>query len=361
MSARCSLRKLVRTWVGTFDFKNNVKGNINFTTAPASTYTALDSTIWTLADNAMPVLAHNGDTPVQAAPSLTASSSLSEINIGTDVGKITLTAAHFAGDVTYSFTGSENYATYATVAAEADHANIFDVTPVAAGTITLTFTATSGEQTATATAVALTIVDPGAAPVYTIPDNATEIKDAAGFKAYFNGSAEHTTKNAYLSADIDLGGWAVNDIKMAGEWNAIFEGQGHTITNFTASRPFFNILGKNAEVRNMHFTCDDFTGSGFGVVTYQNNGRMKNVDVDVTFNTVAQNTVGAVSLNGNGTYTGCDTTLTFNITGCNTIYPIAQEPGATFENCTYFVDGTAVHDGAVVKPTSTGISLRASR
>ena len=73
--------------------------------------------------------------------------------------------------------------------------------------------------------------------------------------------------NVYITADIDCAGGAFS----VGDFDGIFEGNGHKITNFTVSRrgtakepasAIFNTLSKNADVRNVVFenVTFDFTG-----------------------------------------------------------------------------------------------------
>lgn len=73
--------------------------------------------------------------------------------------------------------------------------------------------------------------------------------------------------NIYLTTDIDCGGAAVN----LGTLSAVFEGNGHTISNFTVARStsnlfptvaIFQMLGEGAELRNVSFTgvTYQFTG-----------------------------------------------------------------------------------------------------
>lgn len=347
-------------WSGTAAVTNLHKGMV-WADSHVADYT-LDNTIWTLADGKMPVLAHDGDTFVKAAAKLNANASTTSLTVGGSAATITAKAENFGGDVTYSFEGSAGYDAVISVAQNATDKNVFTVSPVAAGTASITIKATDGTDAVSAKAIEFTVTTPGSTPTYVIPENATEIADKAGLLAYFNKSAENTTKNAYLSADIDLGGEVINDIRMAGEYTAIFEGQGHKITNFTGSRPFFNILGAAAEIRNVSFICDDFTGSGFGTIAYMNSGKMKNVDATVIINSVGINSWGPLAFVGAGTFIDCDTTITINV-GCNTLFAIARaDSGSTFTNCTYFVDGT---DGtvatAVAASAASGVTLRSSK
>lgn len=349
-----------QAWSGTATVTNLHKGMV-WANSKVADY-ALDNTIWALADGKMPTLAHDADTFVKASPTLSAAATSASLTVGGASASITASANHFAGAVTYSFEGSSGYADVISVTQDSTDATKFAVAPVAPGTASVTIKATDGTDTLSATPIEFTVVPAGAAPIYTIPENATEIATKDAFLAYFDGSAANTTKNAYLSADINLAGTVISDIKMAGEYTAIFEGQGHRVSNFTGSRPFFNIIGAAGQVRNVAFVCDDFTGSGFGTIAYMNSGKMTNVDVTAIINSTSINNWGPCAFVGTGTFIDCDSTITVNA-GSNTLFAIARaDAGSTFTNCTYFVDGT---DGtaatAVSASAASGVTLRASK
>jgi hypothetical protein len=342
-------------WVGTFDLADNVTGNIDFDTANASTYSGLDSTIWTLADGAMPTLAHHGETLVVSAPALSVVASTTDLTVGGTSATITATVKNTSQTATYTFEGSAGYDTYISVA-QID--NVFTVTPVAAGAAGITIKATLADNTVvTASEVTFTVIASGS---YSIPDGATEIKDKATFLAYFDGSAAHNSTNAYLSADIDLEATNIASLGQAGSFGAIFEGCGHKIFDYSANMPFFNLVGSTAQIRNVNFVISDFTNSGFGGVSYDNEGLFKNVDVDVTLASKAINSFGACSFFGNATakFVDCDASFVINVAGCNTIFAIARADGAIYTDCTYTVSGTAADASTVViASAASGVTL----
>lgn len=217
--------------------------------------------------------------------------------------------------------------------------NVFTFTGLATGETNVTLVATLNSKQYAATAIKLTVI--ASENSYIIPANAVEIGTAAQFTTFFNGSAENTNKNAVLTADIDLGG-ITRSMGMAGEYNGIFEGQGHTISNFSAGQPIINIMSSTSEVRNMTITCT-FTASGYGIVAFQNNGKINNVTTNITIANPV-NTLAGITLVGSGSFTKCRSNWTFlaGATGANTLYPIVQnDAGKTITNCSYSYTGMA--------------------
>lgn len=293
-------------------------------------------------------------------PALSVSASSASTKVGGSNITLTATAANFPGTPTYSFVATEGYASIASIAQDDTDLNKFVVSPVGVGEINVSIKATYETTVVTSDPITIKVLSADA-PDYDIPTDAFEIKDAATFKEYFNGGAGNNAKNAYLSADIDLGATTITSLGMAGEFSAIFEGQGHKVSNYTASLPFFNLVSASAQVRNLAVECTSFTGSGFGVVSYNNAGLFKNVDVSYTTG-AAINNVGACSFFGTGTFEDCDTSITVN-TACNTLFAIARaDAGSTFTNCTYFVDGTdATASTAVLASASSGVTIRSAK
>ncbi|MFA6370971.1 MAG: hypothetical protein WCX47_05090, partial [Bacilli bacterium] len=185
--------------------------------------------------------------------------------------------------------------------------------------------------------------------------DAVEISTYAEFIAFFDGSAANTTKNAVLTADI-VGDNTLRGFGMAGEYSGIFEGQGHTISNYKTSQGLFNILGATAEVRNVNFELNH-TGSGFGTIAYQNNGLISNCQITVTIDG-AQNTFGGVTLVGtSGTFVDCHVSFIINNSQCKTLYPICQNDGTVdITNCSYSFAGS---DGSAImfSTSNTNITL----
>ncbi len=235
----------------------------------------------------------------------------------------------------WSFTGNAGYSTYATITQDGTNPNKFNVVGVSNGTFTVTLSAVVESVTYTSAPVTMTIG-------YVIPEGAVAIGTYTQFAAFFNGSAENYNKSAYLTADIDCGG-ATRTMGMAGEYVGIFEGQGHTISNFTANQPLFNIIGSASEVRNVNIACT-FTGSGYGAMAFQNNGKILDCVVTVTINSGINTFGGFVLVGSSGTFTNLHASFIINAGAAvaNTLYPICQNDGAAsgITNCTYSFSGT---------------------
>jgi hypothetical protein len=318
-----------------------ISGFGDFSTSLASSFD-LDSTIWTLADGAMPHLAHFSDDFVTLAPSVKVTASKTRLPVGET---LTLTAELVNSDEvpTWSFEADEGYAAYATITQGETDLHVFTLTGVADGSVSVVIKATIGEEVYSSAATVIEIYTPsGEEPGdYEIPENAVEIGTYEQFKAFFNGSAENTTKNAVLTADI-VGDDISRAMGMAGEYTGIFEGQGHTISHYKTNQSLFNIMGTNAQVRNVNLELNH-TGSGFGTIAFQNGGSITNCEVTVTIDG-AQNTFGGVALVGtSGYFTDCHVNFIINNDQCNTFYPICQNDGGAshITNCSYSIGGTA--------------------
>ena len=213
-----------------------VMENINhtpFDSTLASAYTTLDSSIWTLEDNKMPVLAHDSEAPEKLEAKLTASADTTSLSMkedGTKTATITTSLKYSTETLSdYSYTLDPSDASVISVTNNND--GTFGITAVAAGEATVSVSAKLGDKTLTAEAITFTVKSADA-PKYEIPDGAFEIKDVATFKTVFDKGAAYSTRNFYLSSDIDLTGDDLTTTQMmwmAGEFSGIFEGQGHTI------------------------------------------------------------------------------------------------------------------------------------
>ena len=245
---------------------------------------------------------------------------------------VTATAVNFSGAVTYSATISDP-----TVLSETHVDNVFTVTGLKGGSATITINATDGVNNASAEAITINVTS----SEYVIPDGATKISTKAEFLAFFNNSATNYNKSAYLANDINMDGAEINNIGVHGEYIGTFEGCGHTVSNFTSTRPLFNIIGSAGIVRNVSITCNWGNGSGFGVVSYSNSGTMINVDVEVTL-TTSINTWAPLAIGGDGTYSYCDIIIHGeNGASSNTLGGLVRG-GGTFTNCTCQYKGIAL-------------------
>lgn len=332
------------------DISTQVMENINhtpFDSTLASAYTTLDSSIWTLEDNKMPVLAHDSEAPEKLEAMLTASADTTSLSMkedGTKTATITTSLKYSTETLSdYSYTLDPSDASVISVTNNND--GTFGITAVAAGEATVSVSAKLGDKTLTGEAITFTVKSADA-PKYEIPDGAFEIKDVATFKTVFDKGAAYTTRNFYLSSDIDLTGDDLTTTKMmwmAGEFSGIFEGQGHTITG-DISWDMFNIIAANGVVRNVNIKTSNPVEANRGPLAHTNKGTISNVHIDMTVvEKRATNTFAGMFFSNEGKVE--DSSVAFHVnTASNTIKSFSNIGSGTYTNCTYTVDGT--WDGA---------------
>ena len=332
------------------DISAQVMENINhtpFDSTLASAYTTLDSSIWTLEDNKMPVLAHDSEAPEKLEAKLTASADTTSLSMkedGTKTATITTSLKYSTETLSdYSYTLDPSDASVISVTNNND--GTFGITAVAAGEATVSVSAKLGDKTLTAEAITFTVKSADA-PKYEIPDGAFEIKDVATFKTVFDKGAAYTTRNFYLSNDIDLTGDELTTTKMmwmAGEFSGIFEGQGHTITG-DISWDMFNIIAASGVVRNVNIKTSNPVEANRGPLAHTNKGTISNVHIDMTVvEKRATNTFAGMFFSNEGKVE--DSSVAFHVnTASNTIKSFSSIGSGTYTNCTYTVDGT--WDGA---------------
>lgn len=332
------------------DISAQVMENINhtpFDSTLASAYTTLDSSIWTLEDNKMPVLAHDSEAPEKLEAKLTASADTTSLSMkedGTKTATITTSLKYSTETLSdYSYTLDPSDASVISVTNNND--GTFGITAVAAGEATVSVSAKLGDKTLTAEAITFTVKSADA-PKYEIPDGAFEIKDVATFKTVFDKGAAYTTRNFYLSNDIDLTGDDLTTTPMmwmAGEFSGIFEGQGHTITG-DISWDMFNIIAANGVVRNVNIKTSNPVEVNRGPLAHTNKGTISNVHIDMTVvEKRATNTFAGMFFSNEGKVE--DSSVAFHVnTASNTIKSFSNIGSGTYTNCTYTVDGT--WDGA---------------
>ena len=332
------------------DISAQVMENINhtpFDSTLASAYTTLDSSVWTLEDNKMPVLAHDSEAPVKLEAMLTASADTTSLSMkedGTKTATITTSLKYSTETLSdYSYTLDPSDASVISVTNNND--GTFGITAVAAGEATVSVSAKLGDKTLTAEAITFTVKSADA-PKYEIPDGAFEIKDVATFKTVFDKGAAYTTRNFYLSSDIDLTGDDLTTTQMmwmAGEFSGIFEGQGHTITG-DISWDMFNIIAASGVVRNVNIKTSNPVEANRGPLAHTNKGTISNVHIDMTVvEKRATNTFAGMFFSNEGKVE--DSSVAFHVnTASNTIKSFSNIGSGTYTNCTYTVDGT--WDGA---------------
>lgn len=332
------------------DISAQVMENINYTpfdSTLASAYTTLDSSIWTLEDNKMPVLAHDSEAPVKLEAMLTASADTTSLSMkedGTKTATITTSLKYSTETLSdYSYTLDPSDASVISVTNNND--GTFGITAVAAGEATVSVSAKLGDKTLTAEAITFTVKSADA-PKYEIPDDAFEIKDIATFKTVFDKGAAYSTRNFYLSSDIDLTGDDLTTAKMmwmAGEFSGIFEGQGHTITG-DINWDMFNIIAASGVVRNVNIKTSNPIEANRGSLAHTNKGTISNVHIDMTVvDERATNTFAGMFFSNEGKVE--DSSVAFHVnTASNTIKSFSNIGSGTYTNCTYTVDGT--WDGA---------------
>ena len=332
------------------DISAQVMENINhtpFDSTLASAYTTLDSSIWTLEDNKMPVLAHDSEAPVKLEAMLTASADTTSLSMkedGTKTATITTSLKYSTETLSdYSYTLDPSDASVISVTNNND--GTFGITAVAAGEATVSVSAKLGDKTLTAEAITFTVKSADA-PKYEIPDDAFEIKDIATFKTVFDKGAAYSTRNFYLSSDIDLTGDDLTTAKMmwmAGEFSGIFEGQGHTITG-DINWDMFNIIAASGVVRNVNIKTSNPIEANRGPLAHTNKGTILNVHIDMTVvDERATNTFAGMFFSNEGKVE--DSSVAFHVnTASNTIKSFSNIGSGTYTNCTYTVDGT--WDGA---------------
>ena len=144
------------------DISAQVMENINhtpFDSTLASAYTTLDSSIWTLEDNKMPVLAHDSEAPEKLEAKLTASTDTTSLSMkedGTKTATITTSLKYSTETLSdYSYTLDPSDASVISVTNNND--GTFGITAVAAGEATVSVSAKLGDKTLTAEAITFTV------------------------------------------------------------------------------------------------------------------------------------------------------------------------------------------------------------
>ena len=159
-------------------------------------------------------------------------------------------------------------------------------------------------------------------------------------------------KKYMLMADIDYNGEYLKTIcsRYTNGFNGVFDGNGHTISNFTTHKPststnlnltgVFGIIGVNGVVRNLNVVNVTLPGIGCGGIASTNNGTIENCFVQGTAindNAIAYgNPIGGVVAKNAGVVRNCIAVLELNgITSSTYVGGIAgyNDDGGNIENC----------------------------
>lgn len=172
-----------------------------------------------------------------------------------------------------------------------------------------------------------------------------QINNLDDFKSVFNKGYNHEVKtNIKLNCDIDLAGVVLPYI--AGEFNGIFDGGGHTISNFDikAGKTLFNIIHKGGVLQNftLQGNLNVAETSNLNIVSYQNEGKVSNVKVVAILNE-ATSFLSPIARHGTGTFEDITTYLVGRGNGATSTnlaaVRVEATTGATLTNCTYYVSG----------------------
>lgn len=185
------------------------------------------------------------------------------------------------------------------------------------------------------------------------------ISTAEDFKACFNGGSTYGNRDIILANDIDLDGYEFSgNVSMAGVYTGTFDGQGHTVKNFSANC-LFNNIGSTGIVKDLNVIGNKIgTASGFGFLSYENNGTISNCFVSVTVKDNC-NIYGAFALMNKGTISNSASYMAVASSGGNTFYSFARDAG-TIIACTYNADNTTlvVKTGDAVLDTNITVNSR---
>lgn len=203
-------------------------------------------------------------------------------------------------------------------------------------------------------------------PEMALATNSVTISNKAELLAAFNGSAEKTTYDITLGADIDMdGGWFAKG-GMAGEYSGTFDGGGHKIYNASvgANNSIFNIIASSGTVKNLNLEAT-VQGAVIRPLSYQNNGTIQDCAVTLTTGADSTNNVAAYAyLAGSGSYTNLTTNWVVGHTS-EWLCTIYRDGSSTkVSNCFYSLTGSKKDNtinfqanGAQKKTTVSAVSV----
>ena len=180
-----------------------------------------------------------------------------------------------------------------------------------------------------------------------------------------NDAADAGPKDVYqLTADIDFTG--VTSLTRPASFAGTFDGQGHTISNYTISaksKCMFKWITETGTVKNLTIE-GGIDGEGIstqhesGILCGTNDGTIENVTIDVDMARKADNgygekkgtTFGNIAATNNGTITGCTNAGDLTIMDCTT-----DGKGNIYAADLYFGGLVGINYGTVENSKNTGI------
>ena len=209
------------------------------------------------------------------------------------------------------------------------------------------------------TSVGLTAIDTPdqVAAVQQDEDGTYLISNKDDFFAIFNKSATYGAEGVKirLIADIDLEETnvvnAAGQVGMAGEFNGVFDGNGHKVYNIglVTDASIFNIIGSKGVIKNATFEFRNYTGKGMAAIrplSFRNNGLIENVTVLVDAASLPINDVGPLSyVSGLGTYRDS-----------NAYYVLSSGNGIALGKVYHHVDGRTEDETETVENCKYGLT-----
>ncbi|MBQ7622764.1 MAG: BACON domain-containing protein [Bacteroidales bacterium] len=218
-------------------------------------------------------------------------------------------------------------------------------------------------ETGRSATINITSAKGDASAVYTVKqlENSYVIRDADKFVEFMTLVAKSEGSNEYrLGADIDLAGKTLPEVE---SMIYAFNGQDHSIKNWTASKPLFNSISASGAVRNLKIdsSCKLTIGedsSNFGVIAGDNYGVIENVvnNAAVSATALTAGCKGMICGYSAGTVTDCSNGSNFSWSGAapasdalyfGGIAGRTNGASATVSNCSSFGLLTLAFDGVL--------------
>lgn len=153
---------------------------------------------------------------------------------------------------------------------------------------------------------------------------------------------EDSNKCFIMTADIDLSGYTGTQFNIIMGFTGVFDGNGHTISNFTYDAPsqfyiglFHSVDGLSAVVKNLrldepYVVASDSTGALAGSL---NGGTVSNCSVTSGGIIGGANIGGLVGNNNSGIISNCYSTTNISVSGLRAGGMVANNSGGTIERC----------------------------